>query len=289
MGSDFALYVAVEGLDGLRRSLPHGFIELDLLEECAFARAFDPDRSPGEHVAVAAELSAAGHDTMVVAYDGWDEFFFAHCRAGLSRRLLALRERRWIAVDGTPEPWERELPTAPAVGEAIHDNLDPWSLCDLVGEVYRLTGWHRSLPPRRDAELEVAIRTAALDLLDRKRAAAERATTLHEALDGAVVGWCAVPRALFEAHAAFYVLTDDRGVPLFLDATGDRPRDMMLFTSEDALREWRGVFGDAPTHGPIDGRAVLDLAARHRAQRFDINNLGPGPIVHLSTRTLDRA
>src|SRR5262249_13000358 len=143
MASDLALYVAVDDLDVLRHSLPSGFVELDLLTDCEFARAVDPERGPRDLGSIAETL---GRDALVMGYDddyAESQFWFAHYRAGVPERVLVWHKRQWLVVHGTPEAWESDLPDVPVAGEVVHEDLDPDMVCWNVGKRYRLTGWYR--------------------------------------------------------------------------------------------------------------------------------------------------
>src|SRR5262245_2123109 len=138
MGSDLALYVAVAKARHLKRLLPERFDEVDLAEGCAYARAWHADRSPTQLGQIAREISSH-HDAIVMGCSTvTDWFLFERYRDGRRERQLAYVDGCWRYVNGTPEPWERELNEPPHPGEA---RFDVWSACDLAGAQYRLTSW----------------------------------------------------------------------------------------------------------------------------------------------------
>lgn len=269
MGSDCALYVPVSRVEELVALVPRGFDSVELAPTCAYARAADPDWDLDRLGPLAAKISKKRHGAIVMGYSSvTDAFYFAHYRAKRLARLLSFADG-WRVVRGTPEPWEEQLDEPPREG-ADGIGFDAWSVCDLAGEHYKLTGWFESAiePTPKDTARADKIGEVVRAFMEQQRARAQAATTLQEALPGAAHG-VPVAQALIVNHGGFYILLDERGAPYVHTSTcnkhGEERALRVYITAESAAgyaTTWEAEVMRLHAGDRVDGTELLVTAAK---------------------------
>jgi hypothetical protein len=296
MGSDHALYIAVDNELELRRLLPRELDSVVLAPTCRFARIADPDLSWGDLCELAATVSKRGHAALVMMYASvTGDFAYTRFDNGAPVRELEYADG-WRIAKGAREPWESVLPAIPVAGDPGVE-FDPWIACDAAGAHFRLTGWFESHiePTARELAQREVMERLVEGFLDTKRQAASRARTIEHWLDGASLG-ASIARDVLVAHGEWYVLLDDTGLAVTWDrgtCSKHGPEvELLVYPTrasvESYVASWEApVLNRRASERITSGEAVLALAAERGANVLHFNWLGEGLPGRLHVASLE--
>jgi hypothetical protein len=292
MGSDCALYVPVSRVDELVDLVPSGFESVTLAPTCAYARAADPEWDVSRLGPLAATVSRARHEAIVLAYASvLGAFYYAHYRDGRPTRELRYHEG-WDVVRGRREPWEDKLDEPPKQG-ADDIGFSAWEACDAIGEHYKLTGWFESYiapTPKRPANPQKAraIMRAIMHQMIREVSSASLADVL-----AGVAAKVGVVRELIVQYPDYFMLLEEDGTPHIRTCTckdHGTERELYVYDSEDSANRY-ATSDEAPrmrlhVSERMTGGALLETAAKLHATILVLNWLGSGLSARLVRETL---